>query len=282
MIKIVEVGPRDGLQNEAKTWSVAERCALIADLHACGLQHIEVGAFVSPKRVPQMADSADVMEHVQKNLPKLDASVLVPNRQGLQQALQAHAKHIAVFVSASEGFSLNNNHAALAEVLAQLRDVVTEALARGLRVRAYISCVAYCPFDGWVDVQDVLHVLRACVAMGCHEISLGDTTGHATVRHTRRLIAACQEEIALEQLAMHMHDTYGQALVNCVTAYEQGIRIFDSSIAGLGGCPYAPGASGNLATEDLVYCLEGLGEPTGIDLLALRKLVPRVLAQKAA
>jgi hydroxymethylglutaryl-CoA lyase len=280
MIRITEVGPRDGLQNEQHLWSVTDRLSLIRDLHACGLSHIEIGSFVSSRRVPQMQSSDTLLMDVQKFMPDIHAWVLVPNIKGLEQARLSNAKNIAVFVSASEGFSVNNNRASRAEVIAQLRDVVAQAHQYNMKVRAYVSCITYCPFDGLVSIQQLEETILSCVHMNCEEIALGDTTGRATVPQIKEILSMCRHHTSIDKIAMHMHDTYGQGLLNCITAYEYGVSSFDASIAGLGGCPYAPGASGNLATEHLIYCLEGLGEKTGVNLEKILALAKRIKLQK--
>ena len=264
-VTIVEVGPRDGLQNEAVPVPVADKVALIEALADAGLPVVEAGAFVSPKWVPQMAGSEEVLRVVTK-LPGVRYPVLVPNLKGLEAALAAGAEEIAVFGAASETFSQKNINCSIAESLERFRPVAEAALARGVRVRGYVSCVLGCPYEGEIAPAAVARVAVALHAMGCFEISLGDTIGVGTPRRTAAMLAAVTAELPVTALALHAHDTYGQALANVLTALELGVRVVDSSVAGLGGCPYAKGASGNLATEDLVYMLDGMGVRTGVEL----------------
>lgn len=264
-VAIVEVGPRDGLQNEPEPVSVEARRELVVRLAAAGCRRIEAGAFVSPKWVPQMAGSAELFATLPA-LPGVAVSALVPNLRGLEAALAAGVAEIAVFGAASESFSRRNINCSIEESLGRFRRVCERALEAGLRVRGYVSCVAGCPYEGEVPVGRVVEVARALHAMGCYEVSLGDTIGVGTPRRIVELVRACAGEVPLGALALHPHDTYGQALANTLAALECGVRTFDSSVAGLGGCPYAPGAAGNLASEDLVYMLDGLGVRTGIDL----------------
>ena len=267
-VTIVEVGPRDGLQNEATPVSVADKVALVEALAAAGLPVVEAGAFVSPKWVPQMAGSEEVLRAVRKR-PGVRYPVLVPNLKGLEAALAAGAEEIAVFGAASESFSRKNINCSIAESLERFRPVAEAALARGVRVRGYVSCVLGCPYEGEIAPSAVARVAAALHAMGCFEISLGDTIGTGTPRKTAAMLAAVTAELPVTALAIHAHDTYGQALANVLTALELGVRVVDSSAAGLGGCPYAKGASGNLATEDLVYMLDGMGVRTGVALDAV-------------
>ena len=264
-VTIVEVGPRDGLQNEAVPVPIAEKVALIEALADAGLPVVEAGAFVSPKWVPQMAGSEEVLRAVRRK-PGVRYPVLVPNLKGLEPALAAGAEEIAVFGAASESFSQKNINCSIAESLERFRPVVEAALAQGVRVRGYVSCVLGCPYEGEIAPTAVARVAGALHAMGCFEISLGDTIGVGTPRRTAAMLAAVTAEMPVAALAMHAHDTYGQALTNVLTALELGVRVVDSSVAGLGGCPYAKGASGNLATEDLVYMLDGMGVRTGVKL----------------
>lgn len=264
-VEIVEVGPRDGLQNEPQPVSLEARRQLITRLVAASCRRIEVGAFVSPKWVPQMAGSAELFA----SLPaaaEVSFSALVPNQQGLETALAAGVREIAVFGAASETFSRRNINCSIGESLDRFRQVCERALAAGMRVRGYVSCIAGCPYEGEVPITQVVTVARALHAMGCYEVSLGDTIGVGTPRRIVEVVRACANELPLDALALHLHDTYGQALANALAGLECGIRVFDSSVAGLGGCPYAPGATGNVASEDLVYMLHGLGIETGIDL----------------
>lgn len=264
-IKVVEVGPRDGLQNESKRVSAETRIALVDALTAAGLPVIEVGAFVSPKWVPQMADSDIVLRGIGRR-PGGQYPVLVPNLKGYEAAIAAGAREVSIFAAASEAFSQANINCSIAESLERFRPVAAAAQAAGIGLRGYISCVLGCPYQGAVPVADVLRVARELGAMGCSEISLGDTIGVGTAGKARDMTQAVIGEIGLEKVAVHFHDTYGQALANVLACLELGVRVVDASIAGLGGCPYAKGASGNLATEDLVYLLNGLGLRTGIDL----------------
>lgn len=267
-VKIVEVSPRDGLQNESARVPVAVKVELIERLAKAGLPAVEAGAFVSPKWVPQMADSDEVFRTLQKR-PGTIYPALVPNLKGLEDAIAADVGEIAVFVSASEGFSLKNIACSRAESLARLRDVCDLAITRGIRVRGYVSCIAGCPYDGDVPPAEVAAMAHELLVMGCYEISLGDTIGVGTARQIHNLISQVATTIPHERIAMHFHDTYGQGIANVLASIEEGIATFDSSVAGLGGCPYAPGASGNIATEDLLYLLHGLGISTGADLQAV-------------
>jgi isopropylmalate/homocitrate/citramalate synthase len=269
-VRIVEVGPRDGLQNEPKSVSAAVKIELIDRLGDAGLRAIEATAFVSPKWVPQMADNAEVMTGIRKR-PGVAYPVLVPNLQGLQAALAAGAEEIAVFGAASETFSRKNINCSIAESLERFRPVAQTAIARSVRVRGYISCVAGCPYEGEVRPQAVAQVADALFGMGCYEISLGDTIGVGTPGKIRAMLAAVAEKVPSERLAGHYHDTYGQALANIYASLEFGVATFDSSVAGLGGCPYAKGATGNVATEDVVYLMNGLGVETGVDLEKLAR-----------
>lgn len=267
-IKIVEVGPRDGLQNEAKNVDLETRLALIAHLVAAGVRNIEAASFVSPKWVPQMAGSAELM----KRLPRsagVHYSALTPNLQGLEAAIDAGCEEVAVFGSASEQFSQRNINCTIRESLERFRSVIETARSRSIRVRGYVSCVLGCPYEGMIDPKKVGEVALLLHEMGCYEISLGDTIGRGTPDRARAMLEACAKRVPLEQLAGHFHDTYGMAIANIAASLEVGIRVFDSSVAGLGGCPYAAGASGNVATEDVVYLLHGMGYETGIDLSQL-------------
>jgi hydroxymethylglutaryl-CoA lyase len=269
-VTIVEVGPRDGLQNEAVPVSVADKVALIEALAGAGLPVVEAGAFVSPRWVPQMAGSEEVLRAITKR-PGVRYPVLVPNLKGLEAALAAGAVEIAVFGAASETFSQKNINCSIAESLERFRPVAETALARGVRVRGYVSCVLGCPYEGEIAPAAVARVASALHTMGCFEISLGDTIGVGTPRKTAGMLAAVTAELPVSALAMHAHDTYGQALANVLTALELGVRVVDSSVAGLGGCPYARGASGNLATEDLLFMLDGMGVRTGAGLDAVAR-----------
>ena len=264
-VEVVEVGPRDGLQNEPQSLPAAVKVALIGKLAEAGCRIIEAGAFVSPKWVPQMADTAEVLAALPRR-PGLRYPVLVPNMKGLERALESGVEEIAVFGAASEAFSQRNINCSIAESLERFRPVCTAALARGLRLRGYVSCVLGCPYEGDVPAARVAEVAAALAEMGCAEVSLGDTIGVGTPLKARAMLSAVAEQVPLERLAVHFHDTYGQALANILACLEMGVATVDAAVAGLGGCPYAKGASGNVATEDVVYLLDGLGIATGIDL----------------
>ena len=264
-IRIIEVGPRDGLQNEAAILSPAQRAAMIEALAAAGLKTIEAGSFVSLTRVPQMADTDKVLARLTQRRD-LRLPVLVPNAQGLAAAKAAGARDIAIFAAASESFSRRNINRGIDESLADYRAIAGEAAAAGMKVRGYVSCVLGCPYEGNIAIANVVRVASALARMGCYEISLGDTIGIGTPDQARAMITAVAAEIGIDRIALHFHDTYGQALANVLACLDLGIAAVDASVAGLGGCPYAPGASGNLATEDLVYMLDGLGIETGVDL----------------
>ncbi|MBP1143454.1 hydroxymethylglutaryl-CoA lyase [Pseudomonas sp. PvP027] len=264
-VNLVEVGPRDGLQNEAQSISVDDKVRLVDDLTAAGLGHIEVGSFVSAKWVPQMAGSAQVFERIQRRQGVI-YSALAPNLRGFEDALAAGVREVAVFAAATEGFSQRNLNCSISESLKRFAPVMEAARMHGVRVRGYVSCVLGCPYEGTVSPEQVATVANELHAMGCYEISLGDTIGTGTPRATRALFNAVAAQIPRGKLAGHFHETYGQALVNIYASLEEGIQVFDSSVAGLGGCPYAKGASGNVATEDVLYMLQGLGIETGVDL----------------
>ncbi|MBA3038528.1 MAG: hydroxymethylglutaryl-CoA lyase [Alphaproteobacteria bacterium] len=264
-VRIVEVGPRDGLQNESGELPVAVKVELVERLAAAGLPAVEAGSFVSPKWVPQMAGSGEVFRRLTKR-PSTSYPALVPNIKGLAAAVAAGVEEIAVFVSASEGFSRKNLACSRAESLDRLREVFDLAGARGMKVRGYVSCIAGCPFDGDVAPVEVATMANDLAAMGCYEIALGDTIGVGTAGQIRGVIERVAADLPREAIAMHFHDTYGQGLANVLASLEEGIAVFDSSVAGLGGCPYAPGATGNVATEDVLYLLQGLGISTGVDL----------------
>jgi hydroxymethylglutaryl-CoA lyase len=263
-IRIVEVGPRDGLQNEKTPISVGARIAFIEALVAAGLHTVEVGAFVSPKAIPQMVNSDQVL----RGLGGVDDEfhVLVPNEKGYDAARAAGARVIAVFASASEGFSRANINCSIAESIERFKPVIARANADGIKVRGYISCVLGCPYEGEVKPQAVVDVAKVLWELGCYEVSLGDTIGVGTPVKARHLLRAVAGSVPMTNLAMHFHDTYGQALANLYAGMEEGARVIDSAAGGLGGCPYAPGATGNVATEDVVYMLEGMGIPTGVDM----------------
>ena len=267
-VRIVEVGPRDGLQNEKTPIGVADRIAFIKALIGAGLHTIEVGAFVSPKAIPQMMNSDQVLRGVNHH-PDGEFHVLVPNEKGYDAAREAGARVIAVFASASEGFSRANINCSVVESIERFKPVVARARADGIKVRGYISCVLGCPFDGEVKPQAVVDVSKVLWKLGCYEVSLGDTIGVGTPVKARQLLRAVAGSVPMANLAMHFHDTYGQALANLYAGMEEGARVIDSAAGGLGGCPYAPGATGNVATEDVVYLLEGMGIATGIDMQSL-------------
>jgi hydroxymethylglutaryl-CoA lyase len=267
-VKLVEVGPRDGLQNEPKPVSTAVKIELIHRLHDAGLPVLEATAFVSPKWVPQMADNAQVMAGIRRK-PGVAYPVLVPNRKGLDAAIAAGAEEVVVFGAATESFSRRNTNCSIAEGLARFSEVCEVALAAGLKVRGDISVALGCPYEGEVNPDAVLRVAREFDAMGCYEITIADTIGVGTAGQTRAVFEAVMRHVPVERLAGHFHDTYGQALTNIYAALECGVATFDSSVAGLGGCPYAKGATGNVATEDVLYLLNGLGIRTGVDLVAL-------------
>ncbi len=267
-VRVVEVGPRDGLQNESRQIATETKIELIDRLSACGLKTIEATSFVSPKWVPQMADAADVMAGITRR-PGIDYPVLVPNEKGYQRARAAGAEHIAVFTAASEAFNRKNINAGIDESIDRFKPVVALARADGVPVRGYISTVLGCPYQGDVPVSDVVHVASRLHELGCQEISLGDTIGVGTPGKARAMLKAVSGAVPMEQLAVHFHDTYGQALANILACIEEGVRIVDSAVSGAGGCPYAKGATGNVASEDVVYMLEGLGMATGIDLRQL-------------
>lgn len=267
-VRLVEVGPRDGLQNERLTVAPDDKIRLIDQLTAAGLSHIEVGSFVSPHWVPQMANSAEVFAGIRKE-PGVTYSALVPNLKGLDAAITAGVREIAVFAAASESFSQRNINCSIQESLQRFQPVLAHARDQGIAVRGYVSCVLGCPYEGEISPQQVADVSHALHDMGCYEISLGDTIGTGTAGKTRHLIDIVSRQVPRDRLAGHFHDTYGQALTNIYASLLEGIEVFDCSVAGLGGCPYAKGASGNVATEDVLYLMNGLGIDTGVDLGAL-------------
>ena len=268
LVTIVEVGPRDGLQNEKQNLSVATKIELINRLSECGLKVIESGSFVSPKWVPQMADTEAVMAGI-KTVKGVRYPVLVPNLTGFERAVKSGAREIAVFTAASETFSQRNTNCSISESLARLESVTQQAKTAGIRIRAYVSCVLGCPYEGDIESGVVADICTRLMQMGCDEISLGDTIGTGTPALANSLVKTVAQTVPLEQLAVHFHDTYGQALANILACLDAGVHIIDSSVSGLGGCPYANGASGNVASEDVVYMLHGLGLNTGIDLQTL-------------
>jgi hydroxymethylglutaryl-CoA lyase len=267
-VRLVEVGARDGLQNEARCLPVHTRIALVERLADAGLRSIEAGAFVSPRWVPQMAGSDAVLRGLGRR-HGVSYTALVPNLQGLDMALAAGCREVAVFAAATEAFSQKNINCSIAQSLERFEPVLARALEAGVAVRGYVSCVLGCPFSGAVPVEQVVVVTQALYAMGCYEVSLGDTIGTGTPGATTRLIQACADAVPLGALAGHFHDTYGMAVANVQAAWQAGVRVFDSSVSGLGGCPYSPGATGNVATEELVYLFEGQGIATGVDLAKL-------------
>jgi isopropylmalate/homocitrate/citramalate synthase len=278
-VRVVEVGPRDGLQNEAAPLTVEDRVAFAQALLDAGLPVVEVGAFVSPKWVPQMADSDEVLRQLRRP-PGARLPVLVPNAQGYQQARAAGAREIAIFTAASETFNRKNINASIDESFARFAEFVPDALRNGLWVRGYISTCFGCPYEGAVDPARVVDVARRLAELGCHEVSIGDTIGVAVPTQVTDVMGRLKAAVPASALAVHFHDTRGTALANVLAALQEDIAVVDSSAGGLGGCPYAPGASGNLATEDLLYMLHGMGIATGVDLdkvaAASRALAPRL------
>lgn len=267
-VRIVEVGPRDGLQNEAATLALADRLSLVEALAQAGLRHIEAGSFVSPRWVPQMANSAELFQRLDRR-PGVVYSALTPNLKGLEDALAVGVDEVAVFTAASESFTQKNINCSIAESLVRFQPLLPLAAQHGIKVRGYVSCIIACPYEGRIAPEAVADVTRRLLELGCHEVSLGDTIGVGTSRQVRDLLRRLLQEFSPAQLAVHFHDTYGQALANIDRSLEEGIRTIDASVAGLGGCPYARGASGNVATEDVVYLLQGNGFETGVDLDAL-------------
>lgn len=265
-VTIYEVGPRDGLQNEAQTIPTDVKISLITKLVEAGLKHIEATSFVSPKWVPQMADHSEVMSALGSDKSGVSFPVLVPNAQGMEAALRHRLDTVAVFTAASESFTQKNINCSIEESFSRFSPVIEDAKAYNVRVRGYISCVAGCPYEGQVDISKVASIAEKLLASGCYEISLGDTIGVGTPNQMKDIIRAVKTVVPVEKIALHCHDTYGQALANIYAGLEDGVRVIDSSIAGLGGCPYAKGASGNVATEDVAYMLKGLGLETGVDL----------------
>lgn len=267
-VEIVEVGPRDGLQNEKREVSVETRVALIEMLADAGVRNVEAGSFVSPKWVPQMAGTDKVLAALRPR-PGVRYPVLTPNMKGFEAALAAGAGEVAIFGAASETFSRKNINCSIEDSIRRFEPLVEAARANGVSVRGYVSCVLGCPYEGEVDVAVVARVARRLFDMGAREISLGDTVGVGTPGKARAMVEAVAREVPVERLAAHFHDTYGQALANILAVMEEGIAVIDSSVAGLGGCPYARGAAGNVATEDVIYMLNGLGIETGVDLTGL-------------
>ena len=295
-VRMVEVGPRDGLQNEAKALPAAVKIALIERLGEAGLSVVEAGAFVSPKWIPQMADSAEVLANLTRK-PGVRYPVLVPNLRGFEAARGAGAEEIAIFAAASETFSQRNTNCSIAESFERFVPVLAAAKREGIAVRGYVSCVVDCPYEGPIAPAAAASVARRLLDLGCYEVSLGETIGTATPGRLQAMLRVVMEVVPRERLAVHLHDTYGQALANLMAALELGISVADSSVAGLGGCPYAKGATGNVASEDVLYLLNGLGIQTGVDLQKLAAVgrfisvelgrepaskVARALAAKAA
>ena len=281
-VRIVEVGPRDGLQNERGEVPTAVKVELIERLADAGLPAVEATAFVSPKWVPQMADHTEVLERIRRK-PGVSYPVLTPNLKGFEAARAAGATEVAIFGAASEAFSQKNINCSIAESLERFRPVAAEAAKHGIKVRGYVSCVLGCPYQGEVKPERVAGVAAALYEMGCYEVSLGDTIGTGTPGKTRAMIEACAKRVPREKLAGHYHDTYGQALANIYASLEMGVHTFDASVAGLGGCPYAAGASGNVATEDVIYMMNGLGVRTGVDLgklVAIGRWICEVLGRE--
>ncbi|MFC5526442.1 hydroxymethylglutaryl-CoA lyase [Rhodanobacter ginsengisoli] len=264
-VRIVEVGARDGLQNEKTLLPAEVKIALIDRLSSTGLQTIEATSFVSPKWVPQLADAAEVFRGIRK-LPGVSYPVLVPNLQGYQRAREVDAREIAVFSAASEAFNRKNINASIDESIERFIPVIEQARADGVQVRGYVSTVLGCPYQGEVPVSDVVRVARRMYELGCHEVSLGDTIGVGTPAKARAMLRAVAQEVPMAALAVHFHDTYGQALANILACLEEGVRVVDSAVSGTGGCPYAKGATGNVASEDVVYMLHGMGMSTGVNL----------------
>mgnify|MGYP001458792396 CR=1 FL=1 len=282
-VNIVEVGPRDGLQNEKTTVDLQIKLTLVRQLAEAGLAHIEAGSFVSPKWVPQMAGSDNLFEEINRSIapvfPDVQYSALTPNERGLDRAIECGVREVAVFAAASEQFSQKNINCSIAESLHRFVPVLKKAQQANIRVRGYVSCVLGCPYQGPVSTHQVAEVTKALLDMGCYEVSLGDTIGVGTPASTEVLLDSLLTSVPVEQLALHMHDTYGQALANVLIGLQMGISVIDSAVSGLGGCPYAKGASGNLATEDLVYMLNGLGINHGIDMNKLL-LAGRTISMK--
>ena len=282
-VRIVEVGARDGLQNESVPVATATKLELIRRLSDSGLTHVEAASFVSPRWVPQMADHREIMLALRDSSAESPTtksttaksattySALTPNMKGLEAALECGVREVAVFGSASESFSQRNINCSIAESLERFAPVVEHALKAGVRVRGYVSCVLGCPYEGEIAPAEVAAVARELKAMGCYEVSLGDTIGVGTPLKAKHMLEQVSREVPITQLAAHFHDTYGQALANLYAVLEEGIAVIDSSVAGLGGCPYAKGASGNVASEDVLYLLEGMGIETGVDLAALAR-----------
>jgi hydroxymethylglutaryl-CoA lyase len=275
LVRIVEVGPRDGLQNEQQPISTADKIELIQRLVQAGISHIEAGSFVSPKWVPQMADSLAVMQGITRK-ESVRYAALTPNKRGFDQAIEAQANEVAIFAAASESFSQKNINCSIAESLQRFEEIIAAAKTKNIPVRGYVSCILGCPYEGPITEENaeshfakVKQVTQKLLEMGCYEVSLGDTIGTGTPKFSEQLLQILLESIPRHQLAVHFHDTYGQALSNILVALQNGITTIDASVAGLGGCPYAEGAAGNIATEDVLYMLEGMNIKTGIELNSL-------------
>jgi hydroxymethylglutaryl-CoA lyase len=284
MVRIVEVGPRDGLQNEKQVVSTETKLELIERLAKTGLRDIEATAFVSPKWVPQMGDHEEIMRRLERH-PGVNYPVLTPNLKGFEAAVQAGAQEVAVFAAASEGFSQRNINCSIAESIARFEPVLQAAQRHSVKVRGYVSCVIACPYDGPTPAQKTADVATRLYEIGCYEVSLGDTIGVGTPADVLCMLEAVAKTVPVERMAGHYHDTYGMAVANVHASYQFGLRVFDSSIAGLGGCPYARGATGNVATEDIVYLLQGLGADTGTRLDALVECgswISRVLGRESS
>ncbi|MGH8426402.1 MAG: hydroxymethylglutaryl-CoA lyase [Gammaproteobacteria bacterium] len=264
-VKIVEVGPRDGLQNEKQIVPAAVKIEFINRLSQSGLKAMEATSFVSPEWIPQLADAAEVFQSIEKHAGVAYA-VLVPNEKGMQRALDAGAKEVSIFTAASESFNRKNINASIAESIERFKPVMALAAKHGIRVRGYVSTAIGCPYEGPITPQAVARVARELAALGCYEISLGDTIGVGTPVKAQQMLAAAAAEVPMEKLAVHFHDTYGQALANIFACLQMGVSVVDSSVSGLGGCPYAKGATGNVATEDVLYLLTGMGIATGVDM----------------
>ena len=264
-VRIVDVGPRDGLQSENIIVPTENKIQLIHSLAAAGIPSVESGAFVSPKWVPQMSDSEEVLKNITR-IKGTSYPVLVPNLKGLERAQQANVEEIALFSAASETFSIKNTNCTINESIDRALEVCEAGIAEGMKVRGYISCALGCPYEGEIEISTVAELASKFNKMGCYEVSLGDTIGSGTPIKTRKMVSACINAIGVDKLAVHFHDTYGQALSNIYAVLQMGVQTLDTSVAGLGGCPYAKGATGNVATEDLVYMLHGMGIETGIDM----------------
>ena len=276
-IKIVEVGARDGLQNEKQPISVATKLELLDNLANAGLKTLEAGSFVSPKWVPQMAGSDEVFQQLNRK-PGVTYTALTPNLKGLERAIECNVEEVAVFLVVSETFSQKNTNCTIKEGIARAADLIKVALENKISVRGYVSCIAGCPYEGPMEASAVANLANELYQLGCYEISLGDTIGKGTPGQIRNVIDAVSKVVPREKIAMHLHDTYGQAIANIYASLLEGVQVFDSSVAGLGGCPYAKGASGNVATEDVVYLMEGLGIETGVDLPKLIQAGERINA----